>query len=403
MFSMIIKMAWKNSFLRLSRTLMLITMIAISMSMMIGLQGLYDGMANNMLDKNKRSASGDISFFAKEYRLQKDIKYRIKDASVIKEELQKIPNVKAVVIRVQADGLIATARKSSFASLQGINLSDEDSFGRFSEFLKSGEMKLDKRGAIIGLELAKTLKVKIGSKIVFSTQDSAGDINSISFRVRGLVQTTNIRLDSNAVYVDIKRVHKFLGLNSSEATQIAIMSYDKSLVQSLKNKYNFLEVKSFLELQPMMKMMQDMMNVFNSMTFFIVMGVVFIGIFGVMYVSILDRVREFGIMLGIGMQYKYIRLQIIFEAIFVGLFGYVSGAILGLILLMYLQYYGIDLSSFSDALEMWGYEAIIYGTIKVSYFTTTFVAILFASVLSVIIPLSKIKKLNPIEVIKAEK
>jgi len=71
--------------------------------------------------------------------------------------------------------------------------------------------------------------------------------------------------------------------------------------------------------------------------------------------------------------------------------------------LVYFRDYGLDFSSFSDALEMWGYEVVISGTIKVSYFTTTFGAIITASVLSVIIPLRKIKKLNPIEVIKAEK
>ncbi|MCK4874340.1 MAG: FtsX-like permease family protein, partial [Sulfurimonas sp.] len=153
----------------------------------------------------------------------------------------------------------------------------------------------------------------------------------------------------------------------------------------------------------MIKQMQEMMVIFNSITFFIVMSVVFIGIFGVVYVSILDRIREFGIVLGIGMQYKYIRAQIFLESIIVGLLGYISGALLGAVLLIYLRDYGLDLSSFSDALEMWGYEAIITGTIKVSYFTTTFGAIITASVLSVLIPLRKIKKLNPIDVIKAEK
>ncbi len=133
------------------------------------------------------------------------------------------------------------------------------------------------------------------------------------------------------------------------------------------------------------------------------MSVVFVGIFGVMYVSVLDRIREFGIMLSIGMQYKYIRLQIFLEAIVVGLLGFLSGAVLGLFLLIYLKDYGLDFSAFADALEMWGYETIIHGTIKLSYFTTTFLAIMSASVLSVLIPLRKIKKLNPIEVIKADK
>ncbi|MEA2100045.1 MAG: FtsX-like permease family protein [Campylobacterota bacterium] len=403
MYKLIIKMAWKNSFVRLSRTLLVIIMIAVSMSMMLGIQGLYDGMAFNMIDKNKRSDSGDITLYEKDYRIDKDINKRIKNAREIKEEILLMDGVESVVLRVRADGLVATARKSSFATINGIDLESENIFGNFSEFLKEGEIKLDKRGTVIGLELAKTLKVKIGSKIIFSTQNRDGEINSIALKVRGVVQTTNISLDNSAVFIDIKNLHKFLGTSSGEATQISIMSSDEKLQERLKTSFPSLEVKSFLELQPMMKQMQEMMLIFNSITFFIVMGVVFIGIFGVVYVSILDRIREFGIVLGIGMKYKYIRLQIFLESIFVGLLGYAGGAILGLILLIYLRDYGLDFSDFSDALEMWGYESIIYGTIKVSYFTNTFLAIMSASILSVLIPLRKIKKLNPIDVIKAEK
>ncbi|MCD6433815.1 MAG: ABC transporter permease [Sulfurimonas sp.] len=403
MFKLILKMAWKNSFLRLSRTLLVVLMISVSMSMMLGIAGLYDGMTLNMIDKTKRSESGDLSIYAKDYRVQKDIKYRIENAWSIKKELEKRDGVEAVVLRIKADGLVSTARKSSFASIIGIDLDDEERFGRFSEFLKKGEIDLSKRGAIIGIELAKTLKVRIGSKLVFSTQDISGEINSMALKVKGIVHTTNIGLDTGAVFIDKQKLHRFLGTKPDEAIQIAIKSEDKKLLEILKAKYPALEVKNFLELQPMLKQMQDMMLIFNGVSFAIVMGVVFIGILGVMYVSILDRIREFGIMLGVGMHYKYIRLQIILESLFVGLTGYISGAVLGVVLLIYLRDYGLDFSAFSDALAMWGYESTIKGTIKISYFTNTFVAIMSASMLSVIIPLRKIKKLNPIDVIKAEK
>ncbi len=403
MYKLIIKMAFKNSFLRLSRTLLVVLMIAVSMSMMVGIQGLYDGMTFNMIDKSKRSDSGDISLFANEYRINKDLKHRIKDAQEIKKELLLMQGVDAVTLRLRADGLVATARKSSFATINGIDLKQEEKFGRFSEFLKQGAINLEKNGAVIGIELSKTLKVKIGSKIIFSTQDISGEINSMALRVRAIVQTTNIVLDNSAIYIDTKKLHKFLGTSLSEATQIAIKSDDEKLADKLKLKYPQLEIKSFLELQPMMKQMQDLVSIFNNITFFIVMSVVFVGIFGVMYVSILDRIREFGIVLSIGMRYRYISLQIFLEAIFVGLLGFFSGAVLGMILLIYLRDYGLDFSAFSDALAMWGYESTIYGTIKFSYFTNTFFAIMSASVLSVLIPLRKIKKLNPIDVIKAEK
>lgn len=403
MYKLILKMAWKNSFIRLSRTLLVIIMIAVSMSMMLGIQGIYDGMVNNMVDKNKRSDSGDISIFAKDYRVNRDLIYRVKNAHEIKDEIQKMDGVEAVALRLRADGLLSTARKSSFASVIGIDLKEEERFGKFSEFLKEGSVDLQKQGAIIGIELAKTLKVRVGSKVIFSTQDGSGEINSIALYIRAIVQTTNIGLDNSAIFIDIYQLHKFLGTASTEATQIAVKSKDEKLYGELKAKYPNLDVKSFLELQPMIKQMQDLMVIFNSVTFFIVMSVVFVGIFGVMYVSILDRIREFGIMLSVGMHYKYIRLQIFFEALFVGLIGYLSGAVLGAVILIYLKNQGIDLSSFSDALEMWGYESTIHGTIKVSYFTTTFASIITASLFSIVIPLRKIKKLNPIEVIKADK
>ncbi len=403
MYKLILKMAWKNSFLRPARTLLVITMIAVSMSMMLAIEGLYDGMVKNMIDKNKRSSSGDVSLYAKDYRVEKELKYIIKDAKTIKDDIQKIKGVKSAVLRLYAEGLLSTARKSSFASICGMDLKDEESFGRFSEFLKEGEISLEKRDAVIGIELAKRLKVHVGSKLVFSAQDTSGEINSIALKIRAIVQTTNVALDSNSIFVNINTLHNFLGTSADDATQIAVMSEDENLAGLLKRRYSNLDVKSFLELQPMIKQMQEMMVIFNSITFFIVMSVVFVGIFGVVYVSILDRIREFGIVLGIGMQYRYIRTQIFLESIIVGVIGYAFGAVLGIVFLIYLRDHGLDLSAFSDALEMWGYEAVITGTIKFSYFTTTFAAIISASVLSVLIPLRKIKKLNPIEVIKAEK
>lgn len=257
-------------------------------------------------------------------------------------------------------------------------------------------------GALIGSELAKTLKIRIGSKVVFTTQDSSGDINAIAVRIRGVVQTSNIVLDASALYVDNKRLHTFLGIGEDEATQIAIRTKSETLQQELQKKYGTLDVQSLLELSPMLKMMEEMMVIFNSITFGIVMMVVFIGILGVMYVSILDRIREFGIMRGIGMPFRLIRLQILLEALFVGLLGYLTGAVLGVAALLYLQYFGLDMSAWADGLESFGYESVIYAHMEISYFTNTFLAIITASLLSVLLPLRKIKRLNPIDVIKAE-
>ncbi len=402
MYKLIVKLAWNNAFLRLSRTLLVIVMIAVSMSMMLSLQGIYDGMVIHMIDNTKRSDCGEISIYHPDYRLNKVLQNTIHGADTIKMALSENPEVEAVVLRLSVEGLSSTARKSSFSSVIGVDLADEERFGQFSTFLKEGEVSFSKNGALIGSELAKTLKIRIGSKVIFTTQDSSGDINAIAVKIRGIVQTTNITLDSSALYVDKTRLQTFLGVGRDEATQIAIRSVSEPLANDLQAKYKTLEVKTLRELYPMLKMMEEMMVIFNSITFGIVMMVVFIGILGVMYVSILDRIREFGIMRAVGMAYRLIRLQILLEALIVGVLGYAAGAVLGVLGLLYLQHFGLDLTAWAEGLESFGYESVIYAHMELSYFTNTFLAITSASVLSVLLPLRKIKTLNPIEVIKAE-
>ena len=83
MFKLITKLASRSIFIRPARTIMLITMIAVSMSMMISLQGLYDGMTEQMIDSTKRSDSGELTLFAQKYRSDKGIQNLIADATAI--------------------------------------------------------------------------------------------------------------------------------------------------------------------------------------------------------------------------------------------------------------------------------------------------------------------------------
>lgn len=61
-----------------------------------------------VIDKNKRSDSGDISFYAQNYRIEKDLKQRIPHAKEIQAEITKMAGVRAVVSRLRAEGLAST-------------------------------------------------------------------------------------------------------------------------------------------------------------------------------------------------------------------------------------------------------------------------------------------------------
>lgn len=402
MYKIIIKLALANAFLRLSRSLLVMSMIAVSMAMMVAIEGLYDGMASSMIDKTLQSDSGEISLFAAHYRISRSIDDVMYQADEIVKTLRARGDIEALTYRLHADALASTARKSSFATVVGVNTEDEERFGRWSAFIKKGRADITKRGCVVGSELAKRLKLKIGSKLIVSTQDRSAEISALALHVKGIVQTSNIVVDSSWVYIDYALAKKLLGFSEDVATQIALRSSSDTLAATLKHLYPHLEVKRFLELYPMLKQMQEVMQVFNSLTFFIVMIVVFIGIMGVMYVSVLDRIREFAILQSIGLGYNYIRTQILLEASVIGFMGYMLGAILGYGILYYLHVKGLDLRAFSEGLAAFGLDSVIYGDVKSGYFISTFIAIMLSSLLSVIIPLRKIKTMNIVEVTKVQ-
>ena len=386
---------------------MVIMMIAMSLSGLLGLQGLYDGMISHMINTTIRSDSGEISLYNKAYRLNKSLDYRMDNITKYEEIFSKVEGIDAYSIRLEKEGLIATAHKSLGATLKGISLENEQTFGQLNAFITEGEYSFGKgdKSALIGAALCKKLNLSIGSRVIFTAQDATGEINSISFRISGILKTGNPTLDENSVFVSMEKISQFLSLQQS-ATQIALRVNETEDITKIQNELKTLlpniDVLRWDELYPLLIQMQEIMNIFNLASYAIVFVVAALGIFGVMLVSVLERMREFSIMLAIGTPYKTVRNQIIMEASFLGLIGYMAGAFGGWLLLLYMSTIGVDMRAFEAGLELYGYSAVMYANMHLYYFFQAFFAVFFATLLSVIWPLRKLKKIKPIQVIQGK-
>jgi len=386
---------------------MVIMMIALSLSGLLGLQGLYDGMITHLINTTIRSDSGEISLYAKEYRLHKSLDYRLSPLSKFEKELSKIQELSSYSVRLQQEGLIATAHKSLGATIKGISLENEQNFGQLDAFITEGEYSFGKgnKGALIGSALAKKLHLTIGSRVIFTAQDVNAEINAISFRISGILKTGNPALDEYSVFVSMEKISAFLNLKES-ATQIALRIKDVEQMAKVQKELQILfphtDVLRWDELYPLLIQMQELMNIFNLASYAIVFIVAALGIFGVMLVSVLERMREFSIMLAIGTPYKTVRDQILLEASLLGVAGFIAGAFLGWILLFYMSTAGVDMRSFEAGLELYGYSAVMYANMHLYYFFQAFFAVFFATLLSIIWPLRILKKMKPIQVIQGK-
>ncbi len=405
MYKMTLKIAWLNLWRRARRSMMVILMIVFSLAGLLSLQGLYEGMYQQMIDNTVRSDSGEVSLYAPGYRLSKSLDERMDSTEKVTSAIAQMPQVRAYTLRLQQEGLIATARKSQGVMLIGIDADSERRFGQLDSYITEGAYGFGEEGSevMLGSELARKMALDIGSRVIFSVQNAEGDIGSVSLKVGGIFKTNNMHLDQRSAFADLSSMRELVGVKTG-ATQIAISLHNRSDIaavqQQLKTELEGLEVMNWEELYPLLVQMQEMVGMFNSISYLIVFVVAALGIFGVMLVSVLERLREFGIMLAIGTPYAVVRNQVIVEAAMLGVLGYLGGCIVGGSILWVWHLHGLDLSALSAGMESFGLNAVVIAEVKASYFGEAFLSVFFASALSVVWPLRVLKKLHPVDVIR---
>jgi ABC-type lipoprotein release transport system permease subunit len=380
-------------------------MIALSLWGLLSMQGLYEGMTEQMINNAIRSDSGAITLYKKGYRQENDISMLIMDDERIAGKLQSDPRVRSFTKRIKQDGLIATAQYSRVAKIYGIDLESEKAQGRLDDYLREGEYGFGSRrkGVMVGATLAKKLKIAVGKKIILSAQTIDGEVASIALKVTGIIKTNNMALDDFGVFIDLNSARDFLNVRDG-VTQFCIILHEENklsgLQHELEHEFADLEVFRWDEMYPALMQSREMMEIFSYVMYLLVFCVAALGIFGVILVSVLERTREFGMMLAIGSEFSLICKIVFSEAVFLGAIGFIMGSLLGGGTLYYFYVHGLDLSHFSAGLEEFGMDAVMYAIIKPEYFLTAFLAVLSATLLSIILPLRVLQKSRPVEAIQ---
>ncbi|MDR9502507.1 MAG: ABC transporter permease, partial [Desulfurivibrionaceae bacterium] len=255
MFKILLRIALASLHRRLARSLLVMVMIAMSLWGLLAMEGLYDGMTEQVIDNAIRSDSGDISIYGQGFRLDPGLQHLIHNPAGVSALLAADPRVRSHVRRLRQDGLIATAHYSRNATLMAVDLAAEDRHGRLASYLAEGDYAFgDKgRGALVGYRLADKMKLKVGDKIVLSAQNSSNEVAALALRITGILKTNNMALDDSAVYMDLAQGRNMLMVPEG-VSQISVLLHERREVmavkQALQAELAHLDVRSWDELYP---------------------------------------------------------------------------------------------------------------------------------------------------------
>jgi ABC-type antimicrobial peptide transport system permease subunit len=129
--------------------------------------------------------------------------------------------------------------------------------------------------------------------------------------------------------------------------------------------------------------------------------VIAFGIFGTIMMMTAERVKEFGILISIGMKKWKLGVVTFFETIFISLTGLFSGIIISIPLLLYMHANPIPLTGeYAEAILAFGFEPILPFSTNPGIFFAQFWTVLAIALATAIYPILYIRKLKPVEALR---
>jgi ABC-type lipoprotein release transport system permease subunit len=352
------KLAWRNLWRRKRRTFITAFSIGFGVMLSVTFTGSGDYTYTNMIDTGASMGMGHVTVQPTGYDLKPTLDKRLHRADALRRQLLAMPEVADATVRLVGQAMFATASKSiggAFIAIDPVNESAANNL--LIRSLVKGDVFTDSnvRGIVIGSKLATKLRLKIGKKIVYTTTDVAGEIVSDIARVTGTFTTGVSMIDGGMALLPIRSVRKTLGYAEDEATLIAVMIKDQRHAELMRDRIksmsaamseaNNVAVLSWKESQPDLASVIAMDKSMNYISQFLVGLLIAAGILNTMLMSVLERTREFGVMMAVGMAPRILFRLVMVEAFWLALVGLVLGIIITAPWYYFLYHTGIDFSN----------------------------------------------------------
>lgn len=403
---MLFQIAWRNIWRNKSRSLVVISSIIIGIWAGIFILSFSWGLYQNNINESVYKQLSHIQIHHPSFKNEKDPKFTIINTDSIVKQLQSDEHVKSVSSRVIATGMIASPITTSGVTIYGINPTSEITQIALNQSVREGSyFETGKANEILlGEKLAKKLKIKLKSKVVLTFSNVNSEIVSAAFRVGGIYRSKNISLDEVNVYVQHNQLSKLLELKPSESNEIAILVNDGSQLDVIKNYCKTLapntKIEDWKELSPELGLIIESFNLYTYIISGLILLALTFGIVNTMLMSVLERIRELGMLMAIGLNKLKIFIMIMLETIYLTILGCPIGLLLGWLSVEILGNTGINLSMFSEGLAAYGFSSMIYPELDQQKYTIIVTMCLITAILSAIYPAYKALQLNPSQAIR---
>jgi len=409
--------AWRNLWRNKRRT------IIITAAIVVGLLGIMIFMAyvNTWMQQTVENAAGikigHVQIQAPAYHDNPQLKYSIPHDPALRTKLLAAPKVKGAGARIKAQVFARNPRKAEVTTLYGTDPAHEADLSmtpasvlqewirlprQILEEVQAQNPDWDKRpamhqqalarklhpelaepsrwlredddkGIVIGSDMAKRFNAGVGSRITLRGSRPDGEVTGASFAVVGVFNTGLQEFDRTTVYVTLTAAQELFQMQGRVTEWVVNAEFPedswevKAGVEPLATADEMV-VTTWQEQEPLIVKMMAYTNKFMWIFYGFFYVAMAFGIANTMLMSVMERKREIGMMLALGVRRRTILGVILAEAAFLALFAGIIGAALSYAIIRYFEINGLDLTAYIEGMSYFDMRGVMYPFLTVRDF-----------------------------------
>lgn len=410
--AILLSLAFRNLWRHRKRTIITLASIALGFGIAVFSIGLSDGSHNSMIRNAIQLGEGHLTVQAPTY-LSAPANHKIlQQGQQLEKKLESLLPEATIIPRVSLQVLAMTAHNSVGLLFDTLTNEHDPKLKFFQSKLSSGQLPIEPEQIALGVELARKLRVKLGSKVVIMLGKKDGESQSKLVRVSGIFQSGLNEIDGYLILGQLALGQSFLidetvSIENYPLTRFAIfldqadsLPEKKNLLrQTINNKHAV--VLDWQEMLPQLVQFIAIDDAGNYVFLSLIFIVVVVGIINTVLMSVLERTREFGLLRALGMGRYELLLMVFFETILLGLFALLLGWLLGASIHAWFSVHGIDFSGLMST-EIAGthMDTIIYTELSMDRVFQISAFIFLSTVISGIYPALKAMRITPVNALQ---
>ncbi len=323
----------------------------------------YDTMKSSML----RISDGFGQFQIEGYKDDPEMGKSIADPAALLADLEGVPGVTVATARGTGFGLLASGERSFAVAILGIDPALEPHVSKLSSLVEQGRglTPEDRDAIVLGDGLARNLRLGLGDRVALLGSGRDGSVAVDVLEVVGIFKSKVPELDRSFAQMPLARFSETF-LMAGGVHAIAVAGADLPDVVRAEPELRAVAARhgvvylNWAELRPDVDEAIAVDQITAVLLYVTLVVVVVFITLNTLYMSVLERTREFGVLLAIGMKRRWIGRMIWMEVIFLSLFGNGLGVLLGMALTYLVQQVGISVGGLSEIYESWGMPARFY-------------------------------------------